>query len=219
MNNSWWGKPENNGIKAIILIVVIAIAGYFIYQNQQTKSLENTGAVALKNSSVPGSCMDIQLHPVPDTLFTATNVTHGVPATTVALFKVYNDTPCVYDLKTLRFNFMPNVGSAAAMAAYSAPVLKNITVKVNGVAFGTTLSAPVGPAHTMNFIATSPAILSASSLTNSIEVVADIDPLAPTSDSFKIRMTGMSALNTTTSMTYNWPSAIRPAISNLLTIL
>lgn len=221
MNSSWWGKPENNGIKVILLIIIIAVAGYFIYQNQHKNALSNTGAAGtLANSAgVAGSCMGVTLHPVPDTSFTATNVTHGDLGDTIALFKLYNDAPCVYNLKTLRFNFMPNVGSASAMALYTAPVLKNITVKVNGVVFGTPVLVPTGPGHVMNFTATSTVVIPASSLTNSIEVIADIDPLAPVSDSFKVRMTGMTALNTFTTAVFNWvPSGI-PVVSNLLTIL
>jgi hypothetical protein len=221
MNNSWWGKPEYSGIKVLVLVVVIAVAGYFVYQSQHKDALSNTGAAGtLANSAgVTGSCMGVTLHPAIDTSFTATNVTHGDLGDTVALFKLYNDAPCVYNLKTLRFNFMPNVGSASAMAAYSAPVLKNIIVKVNGVAFGTPVSAPVGPAHVMNFTATSTVVIPASSLTNTIEVIADIDPLAPASDSFKVRMTGMTALNTFTTAVYNWLPTGIPVVSPLLTIL
>lgn len=217
MNSSWWGKPENNGIKVIFLIIIITIAGYLIYQNQQKNALLNTGAVA---NSMTGACMGIKLHPVANTSFTATTVTRGGIAETVAKFNLYNDSTCSYDLKTLRFNFVPNIpGGGSAIAAYTAPVLKNITVLVNGVAFGTMVPAPIGPAHTMNFVATSPITIPASSLTNSIEVVADIDPLAPMDDSFKIRMTGLTALNMSTMILFNWSPAGRPTVSNSFTIL
>ena len=33
---SFWNNPENNSIKIVLLIIIVAIAGYFVYKNMQT---------------------------------------------------------------------------------------------------------------------------------------------------------------------------------------
>lgn len=45
MNASWWKGPEYNGVKVIVLVAIIALAGYFIYSNMQQGSLDNTGKI------------------------------------------------------------------------------------------------------------------------------------------------------------------------------
>ncbi len=54
MANKWWSGPEYNGIKAIILIVVIALAGYFVYNTMHQNSLENAGRVATDTTGTTG---------------------------------------------------------------------------------------------------------------------------------------------------------------------
>lgn len=42
MNQSWWKGPEYNGIKVIVVVLVVALAGYFAYNGIQSDSLGNT---------------------------------------------------------------------------------------------------------------------------------------------------------------------------------
>jgi len=61
---SFLNNPENNSVKVIVLIIIIAIAGYFVYNQMHTSSLENVGKVISTGSgSVP----------------TGTTATPGVP--------------------------------------------------------------------------------------------------------------------------------------------
>ena len=53
--SSWWGKPEYNGIKALVLVVVVVGAGYFVYNSMQQNALENTGQVGSKTPGGSGS--------------------------------------------------------------------------------------------------------------------------------------------------------------------
>jgi predicted negative regulator of RcsB-dependent stress response len=41
----FWENPENNPLKITLLIVIIATAGFFIFQNAQKNSLKNAGLV------------------------------------------------------------------------------------------------------------------------------------------------------------------------------
>ena len=42
---SFWNNPENNSLKTIIIVVVIAVLGYFVYTYMQKDSLSGEGRV------------------------------------------------------------------------------------------------------------------------------------------------------------------------------
>ena len=42
---SFWANPENNSLKVILLVAVIAVAGFFVYRYMQTGSLGGKGQV------------------------------------------------------------------------------------------------------------------------------------------------------------------------------
>ena len=42
---SFWNNPENNSLKVILLVIVLGIAGYFVYTYMQNNSLSGRGAV------------------------------------------------------------------------------------------------------------------------------------------------------------------------------
>ena len=52
---SFFNNPENNSIKVIILVVLVAIAGYFVYKNMQSSSLGGQGRVINMTNTVPSS--------------------------------------------------------------------------------------------------------------------------------------------------------------------
>lgn len=61
MNQSWWKGPEYNGIKVIVIVLVVALAGYFAYNGVQSDSLGNTAQLGKgKNPGGKGSilCVD-----------------------------------------------------------------------------------------------------------------------------------------------------------------
>jgi hypothetical protein len=49
---NFWKNPENNSIKIVLLVVVLALAGFFVYKYVQTNSLRNTGQVV--DTDTPG---------------------------------------------------------------------------------------------------------------------------------------------------------------------
>ncbi len=50
MNPSWWGRPEYNGIKVLILAVVVAGAGYFAYNSSHNNGVDSSGQVVKSGS-------------------------------------------------------------------------------------------------------------------------------------------------------------------------
>lgn len=60
MNASWWKGPEYNGVKVIVLVAIIALAGYFAYNGVQSDSLSNTAQLGKGKGTGRGSipCID-----------------------------------------------------------------------------------------------------------------------------------------------------------------
>ena len=50
---SFWNNPENNGVKTILIVIVVIVAGFFVYKYVHTNSLQSTGQV-INTSSVAG---------------------------------------------------------------------------------------------------------------------------------------------------------------------
>ncbi len=66
MSNWNWGKPEYNGIKVLILVLVLAFMGYFVFNSMHNNSLENTARVT-KGGSALGGVKGGTLAACPDT--------------------------------------------------------------------------------------------------------------------------------------------------------
>lgn len=221
---NFWKNPENNPVKVIVLVVIIALCGYFIYKSKQSAPLANTGAVA-SSAAVAGACSGFIPHLSADPSFTATTVAHGTPNTVIAAFLLNNDSLCAYNLKGMRFAlhaFPAGIISAAGGGSYTAPVLSNIKLAVNGVPFGATVtSVGPGPMHFIPFVSTVAVPIAPSTYANTVVVTADVVPLAIVGDAFMLKLQNMTATNVTTGALYSY--ALLPGVSavwsTLLTIL
>ena len=52
---SFWNNPENNSLKVILLVIVVAIAGFFVYKNIQGGALDGAGRVIRPSSIIPST--------------------------------------------------------------------------------------------------------------------------------------------------------------------
>ncbi len=58
--SSNWGGPEYNGVKVLVLAIVVGFAGYFVYNSMHKNAVENTGQVIDANSA---SAMNVATGP------------------------------------------------------------------------------------------------------------------------------------------------------------
>lgn len=78
---NFWNNPENNSIKITVLVIVIVIAGFFIYQHFHGDALSGTGKVI--DTSVKASPSSPASTTLAPTNITATSVVfHGIVAAT-----------------------------------------------------------------------------------------------------------------------------------------
>jgi len=55
MHASWLGKPEYNGIKVLLLALLLAVFGYFVFNYMNTGTLLGTGQVLQTGASLTAS--------------------------------------------------------------------------------------------------------------------------------------------------------------------
>lgn len=53
---SFWNNPENNSTKVLLLVLLVAIAGYFVYKNMQTGG---GGEGRVININTPGTVINV----------------------------------------------------------------------------------------------------------------------------------------------------------------
>ncbi len=52
---SFFNNPENNSVKVLLIIILIAIAGLFVFDYMHTNALENAGRVVTKTTGNKGN--------------------------------------------------------------------------------------------------------------------------------------------------------------------
>ena len=119
---TWWGKPEYNGIKALIFVAIAAILGYFVFNYMHTGSLLGTGQVD-------------QTAQIPVLSAVTTTAATGVTSTAATLSASVPVAAASLGL-TLNFNYgtTPAYGLTAPATAASGTA----TATVSGLTCGTT---------------------------------------------------------------------------------
>jgi hypothetical protein len=171
---SFWNNPENNAVKTLFYVLLVAIAGYFAYTYVHNNALENTGAVGSVKVGpiVPTSRPDVTaLFRAPSTAGTVwverngayTDQTITVPVTRqkIGSYILHNDTK-----ESLKFTNML-VGITTAGGA-SLSHLSNLSVSLNSIPTGATIPKPTAT-NSMMLSLTLP-----KSATLAIDLYADI---------------------------------------------
>ena len=210
----FWNNPENNSIKVLVLVAVIAVAGYFAYSNVQGDPLKNTGAVT-STTSKKSACGTVALAMAPDPTFTATTVNSATPNNVIGRFIISNPTKCSVALKTIVFSLPVSTPTGKASA------LRDIRVMSGGMQFGKTLSLTgPAPAYQMPFASVTLsglAVPAGSSVT--VEVVSGV-AFGTAGGTFQVQMFRLAGYEIGTGVLYAWLHTSGPKIlSNLLTIL
>ena len=50
---SLWNNPQNDSLKVVLLVIVVIVAGYFIFKSMQSNSLQSTGRVIDTSATSP----------------------------------------------------------------------------------------------------------------------------------------------------------------------
>ncbi len=120
---NFWNNPENNSLKMVIVLIIVAFAGSFIYYNMHEGALEGTGQVARKGADIqkkntdPRSwkCLDggagITLSsskvPAPTMTVVSTALSNAVRVPWLT-FKIDNPGDCPVDLSKMSFELTSN---------------------------------------------------------------------------------------------------------------
>ena len=239
---AFWKNPDSNGVKSLVVVVVLALAAFFVYKSMHTNALSNTGSVgvpptAVGSGSGSGSgsgtgtgttvagttwtCSTTTaassggtLVITPDPLFLSGNLTHGSTGT-LGQFVVSNPTACPVTLLRMQFG----LNDTTPTDVFKVAVFSGTSMFGNPILLVPTSTGI--PNHSLVYTSTtSSGLLVPAGGSVTLSVQSSIAMTAVIGNSLTVQLYKLAGRDLTGTAPYLWTApTLSPVISSLMTII